>query len=82
MICHSFPFRQDKGIAFNNVTFDGSRLILNQYNFKSPAEPEFCATPFPEPMTMMNAPPGIECGVNGKQFQRFENYLWGTMIHQ
>lgn len=60
-----FPFRQDKGIAFNNVTFDGSRLILNQYNFKSPAEPEFCATPFPEPMTMMNAPPGIECGVNG-----------------
>lgn len=57
------PFGQDKFVGFTNVTLVGSRLILNRYNFKPPAGPEFCAIPFAEPM--LNARPGSECGVNG-----------------
>jgi hypothetical protein len=60
------PFDQQPVIAFYNHTVDGSRLIINRYYFKAPAPMEFCMVPFQPPM--MNAPPGVTCGENGKQF--------------
>jgi len=55
------PFDQGSQIAFYNHTIDGSRLIFNRYYFTAPASQSFCQIPFQG----LNAPPGLECGVNG-----------------
>jgi len=60
---HNAPLRQDRTIGFYNHTVDGSRLIVNRYYFKPPADAAFCNIPFDSPAA--NAQPGSECGVNG-----------------
>jgi len=55
------PFDQGSQLAFYNHTIDGSRMIINRYYFMAPASQSFCQIPFQG----LNAPPGLECGVNG-----------------
>ena len=72
---HSAPLRQDRTIGFYNHTVDGSRLIVNRYYFKPPADAAFCNIPFDSPAA--NAQPGSECGVNGACFVVYELRIAG-----